>query len=119
MPRFVILRHDGPRGLHFDLMLEAADVMKTWALPEQPGPDATMSCDALEDHRMAFLEYQGPISGGRGSVTRWDRGTYTLQSQSDAEWIAELSGEKLSGTATLRQEPDSPSRWRFSFTASG
>ena len=37
MPRFVILRHDKPRGEHFDFMLEAGDVLKTWALALAPG----------------------------------------------------------------------------------
>ena len=36
VPRFVILRHDSPRGEHFDFMLEAAGVLKTWALPQPP-----------------------------------------------------------------------------------
>src|SRR2546429_613448 len=38
MPRFVILEHDHPE-LHWDLMLEAGPVLRTWPLaaPPQPG----------------------------------------------------------------------------------
>src|SRR5205807_395991 len=38
MPRFVILEHDHPE-LHWDLMLEAGPVLRTWRLaaPPQPG----------------------------------------------------------------------------------
>jgi hypothetical protein len=53
MPRFVILRHDSPRGVHYDLMLEDGDVLKTWALPQPPEAGVEMVCDALPDHRLA------------------------------------------------------------------
>ena len=94
MPRFVILRHDSPRGEHFDFMLEAGDVLKTWALPRPPEIGVEMDCEALADHRLAYLDYEGPISGQRGSVTRWDCGTYTLERQSDAEWTVNLVGRE-------------------------
>jgi hypothetical protein len=102
MPRFVILQHDSPRGAHFDLMLEAGKALKTWALPQPPQQDVEMPCEALADHRLAYLDYEGPISGGRGSVTCYDRGTYTLDSQNDAQWVVDLVGVRLRGRATLR-----------------
>ena len=79
MPRFVILRHDAPQGLHFDLLLEASGVLRTWALPQPPDSGVEMECEALPDHRMAYLDYEGPVSGGRGTVDRWDWGTYGLE----------------------------------------
>jgi hypothetical protein len=115
MPRFVILRHDSPRGVHFDFMLEAGDVLKTWALPEPPQPDVDMECEALADHRLAYLDYESPISGGRGSVTQWDQGTYAVECQSAAEWIVDLAGERLMGTATLRRLSEVSSAWHFRF----
>jgi hypothetical protein len=114
MPRFVILRHDSPRGEHFDFMLEAGDVLKTWALPQPPEAGVEIDCEALADHRLAYLEYEGPISGDRGSVTRWDRGTYTLKRQTDAEWSVELAGERLAGHVLLRRAAGDPNRWQFS-----
>jgi hypothetical protein len=36
MSRFAILRHDSPRGLHWDLLLETGDTLATWALPQVP-----------------------------------------------------------------------------------
>ena len=103
MPRFVILRHDSPRGVHYDLMLEVGDALKTWALPQPPEAGVEMTCDALPDHRLAYLDYEGPISGERGSVTRWDRGTCRIIEQSDTQWIVEFRGEKLVGRVTLKQ----------------
>jgi len=117
VPRFVILRHDSPCGEHFDFMLEAAgDVLKTWALPRPPEIGVEMQCEALADHRIEYLDYEGPVSGQRGAVTRWDQGTYTLERHSDAEWIVQLTGERFAGRASLLRSESDPSRWRVSFT---
>jgi hypothetical protein len=113
MPRFVVLRHDDPRGEHFDLMLECGAALKTWALPEPPQPGLEIECTALADHRLAYLEYQGPVSGGRGAVTRWDSGEYAVERQSDSEWVVSLAGRKLAGTTTLCREKESSNQWRF------
>ena len=98
-------------------MLETGPVLATWALqlpPDSPGP---IPAEALSDHRPAYLDYEGPISGGRGSVTRWDQGSYQLQHHGPSERVALLAGEKLHGRATLRQSPERPDRWQFSFEA--
>jgi hypothetical protein len=104
MPRFVILRHEIPQGVHFDLMLEEGDVLKTWSLPEPPQPGKEIECQSLADHRLAYLDYEGPISGGRGSVTRWDYGGYAVERQSDREWVLRLTGEQFTGTIFLRSQ---------------
>ena len=117
MPRYAILRHDSPRGVHWDLLLETGPALKTWALPQPPEPGVEMTCEALTDHRLEYLDYEGPVSDDRGSVARWDRGTYRVDSQSDRELVVELSGEKLSGRATLSRLAEPPERWRFSFAA--
>ena len=75
MPRYVILTHDHPFP-HWDLMLEEASVLRTWRLMSEPGPARTVATEQLGDHRIAYLDYEGPVSGGRGSVARWDYGSY-------------------------------------------
>jgi hypothetical protein len=115
MPQFVILRHESSQGLHFDFMLETGGVLKTWALPQPPEPGLEMQCEALADHRLAYLDYEGSVSGNRGSVVRWDCGTFTIQRQSDTEWVVELAGGKLVGQATLSCSIGDPSRWVFLF----
>jgi len=116
MTRYSILRHDSPDGLHWDFFLEMGPSLKTWSLPRPPESGVEMICTALPDHRLLYLDYEGPVSGGRGSVTRWDWGTYRLCRQEEGEIAAELTGEKLIGRAVLRQQsPDRPA-WCFSFT---
>ncbi len=113
MAGFVILRHDDPRGLHFDFMLEMGGVLKTWSVPQLPAQGKEITCRALPDHRTAYLEYEGPLAGSRGSVTRCDRGTYSIEHQSDSELVVILSGEKLTGRVTLRRVPGEPNLWSF------
>ena len=109
--RFVILRHDDPRGGHFDFMLEVGEVLKTWALAQMPEPGVEIACEALADHRLAFLDYEGALSGGRGTVARWDCGTYSVQSQNDVEWVVHLAGKHISGQTILRRITGSATGW--------
>lgn len=113
MPQFVVLSHNSPRGVHFDFLLEVGNVLKTWALPQPPQPGMEIECDALDDHRMTYLDYEGPLSGERGSVTRWDRGAYLLERQSDTEWVVFLEGEKITGEVSIRRPVCDSSRWQF------
>jgi len=117
MPRFVILRHDAPRGLHFDLMLERGGVLVTWALAEPPEPGLELDAESLPDHRIAYLDYEGPVSGGRGSVTRWDRGEFDEIEWSDTRRVVELRGEKLACRATIERVPGGPTQWRLALSA--
>ena len=110
MPRFALLIHDSPRGLHYDFFLEDGDVLKTWALPHLPEPGLEIPCEALADHRPMYLDYEGPISGGRGTVARWDQGTYSVERWTDDEIVVELAGAKLAGRVELRRQAG---QWRF------
>ena len=84
MSRFVILHHQFPdqhtRSNHWDLMLEWNGRLLTWSLESLPIPNEEQDVDQLFDHRIDYLEYEGPISGDRGWVDRWDTGPLT--------WIA-------------------------------
>jgi len=77
MPRFVILEHDHP-FLHWDLMLEVKDGLRAWRLLEMPAPGATVPATILSLHRKLYLDYEGPLTGNRGKVSRWDRGSYQI-----------------------------------------
>ena len=115
MPRFAILRHDGPQGLHWDLMLETGPALATWSLPEPPVAAKPLVARPLADHRLAYLDYEGPISGGRGAATRWDAGTFQIERQEEGLLVAVLSGTRLSGRMTLRRTGEAAGPWDFSF----
>jgi DNA polymerase Ligase (LigD) len=102
--RFVIQRHCSPAGDHFDFMLECADAMATWQLPAWPPPcSSTLPATALADHRKAYLDYQGEISGGRGSVRIVDSGRYETLERREGLWLVRLAGQVFSGSARLER----------------
>jgi hypothetical protein len=128
MPRYVILRHEVPTGFerpsHWDLMLEAAGALRTWALELAPDADSPQQALALADHRLAYLEIEGPLGGARGCVARWDEGSFTTFDENDSQWVVELAGKRLRGRATLTRLPDHEAvrdrqRWVFSFCPAG
>jgi hypothetical protein len=119
MPRYVILRHETPPGrgrpLHWDFMLQAGDVLRTWALAEEPRAGSAIAAEPLADHRPHYLDYQGPVSGDRGTVTQWDAGTFQWLRDSAEEVVVSLNGRCLDGIASLRHNPQSSPPWEFSF----
>lgn len=108
-------------------MLEKGETLQTWALAELPldwqsltatAPSmpfaATNSCAAerLADHRLAYLEYEGPVSGGRGSVRRLDAGTYANGRRPLAY---DLAGRTIRGQIELQHLPVTD-QWQLTFT---
>lgn len=117
MPRFVILFHatppDFPRPSHYDFMLEADGVMKTWALPVEPVPGVLQIAEQIHDHRLDYFEFEGEIAGNKGTARRWDRGDYATIRQSHDEWCVQLVGGALCSLVTLRRLSHDPQRWEF------
>jgi hypothetical protein len=104
VPRFVVLRHETPTGYregpHWDLMLEHEGVLRTWALDHWPVENGCTTATRLADHRLAYLDYEGPISGNRGKVARVTQGTFEWLTPSDGEFACLLQ----SGQETWRLE---------------
>ena len=86
---------------------------RTWALAGLPEPGVELICEALPDHRLEYLDYEGPVSGGRGSVVRWDGGIYETQAEDSGQWVVQLRGQRLIGRVSLRRMPERPGEWRF------
>lgn len=92
MPRYALLRHEVPddfgRLSHWDLLLEAGDTCRAWAIDTLPrawprewsGADPTTDepivATPLEPHRLLYLDYTGPVSGNRGHVTQLAAGEF-------------------------------------------
>lgn len=90
--RFVLLRHEiesNQQGdSHWDLMLEAGDSLLTWRLNALPKSASIRKMQSLlakriADHRPVYLDYEGEISGNRGSVRQVLKGTYVQLSEID------------------------------------
>ncbi len=112
MPRFVILTHDHPH-LHWDFMLEWNGKLRTWRLEKEPALGCEIRAEPLPDHRLKYLDYEGPVSGDRGEVHQWDAGKFELIEESANGLIIELNGRKLAGRAVLRHESASRSTFRI------
>ena len=98
MPRFAILCHDHP-FVHWDVLLEAGGACRTWRLLDSPERDmTTWRAEQLADHRLIYLDYEGPVSGDRGVVSQWDKGIFewTICAVDRCEVV--LSGKKWQGT---------------------
>jgi hypothetical protein len=78
MLRFVILHHQSPMGEHWDVMLETDSALTTWSIPPQSATGLSFVCSAtqLPEHRKHYLNYEGEITGNRGTVTQIDAGVY-------------------------------------------
>jgi hypothetical protein len=97
MPRTVQLRHDLPDGSwHIDWMIEleqGGGGLATFRLPRRVDDlCAGESVEALrlEDHRRAYLDYEGPVSGGRGTVRRLASGRISRFGEGAGHWLLDV-----------------------------
>jgi len=92
MPRFVVQQHfRDAEDWHYDLMLEHGDALVTFSCGVAPDDEVGLPClvHQLRNHRLAYLEHEGEISGGRGWCRIHDRGTF--------EWIEPDNMDKHPG----------------------
>jgi hypothetical protein len=116
MPRYAILEHDHPTR-HWDLLLESGAVLRTWRLSAPPAPGAAVVAEQAFDHRPLYLDYEGPVSGGRGQVTRWDGGAFLWEVDESERMTVHLAGARLRGI--LRLDHGAGGEWHGAFTATG
>jgi bifunctional non-homologous end joining protein LigD len=110
--RFVVQRHRA-RRLHYDLRLEMAGVLVSWAVPRGPtlDPKARQLAVHVEDHPVEYFDFEGIIPKGEyggGDVVVWDWGTWApgkdedpLRSIERGDLHFDLHGEKLAGRFVL------------------
>lgn len=101
MARFVVQLHDATT-LHFDLRLQAGDVLRSWAVPRGPSMDPAERRLAVpvEDHSLSAAEFEGVHEDhrrGTGAVIIWDEGTVDILRDEPDHLSFALHGHKLNG----------------------
>ena len=110
MPRFAILTHDHP-SLHWDFLLENGSSCRTWRLLKPPDTPSEIPAEAIADHRLMYLDYEGPVSGDRGMVTQWDTGTFEWLANGDDLVEVRLVGRRLTGLVRLARTSGEAGTW--------
>ncbi len=115
---FVVQEH-AATSHHFDLRLEVAGTMRSWAVPKGPSMDPAVKRLAVEveDHELAHNDFEGPL--GDGGVIVWDRGGYEQggrvawpEALERGHAVFVLRGEKLRGGFALqRTRPGRKPQW--------
>ena len=100
MPRFAILAHDFPIP-HWDLFLESGASLRSWRLLAPLESNTSVPAELVSDHRLDYLDYEGPVSGGRGTVRRLDGGQFIWERDGPDQFVATLSGTRFAGRLTL------------------
>jgi hypothetical protein len=102
MLRFAILAHDHP-FLHWDLLLECGGICRSWRILADPGVPGPLAAETLPDHRVFYLDYEGPVTGHRGHVSQWDAGRCVwLMAREDMVQVL-CFGRRWRGRVTVRR----------------
>lgn len=109
--RFTILLHDHP-WWHWDLLLEDSDYSLCWRLLRKPCSGEPIAAEALEPHRLLYLDYEGPVGNGRGGVERQHSGTYQIVAELP-ELTVTLTGLPWATQATLKIVEHNRLFWLF------
>lgn len=102
--RYIILHHSGIAEPHFDLLFEThpGSMLATWRSTEWP-IEARTPVTRLRDHRRLYLDYEGDLSDGRGSVQRIAEGTCQVEVGENAVWTIRLLSGVPAATVIVRQ----------------
>lgn len=109
------------RGDHFDWMFEGESGLQTWSTPRalrRDGDDAIAATE-LPLHRTAYLEYEGPVSGDRGTVRRVEAGRFRFRHRSEDRWELDVEGDRIGRLVIRRSAAGETAAWRIEFRSHG
>jgi hypothetical protein len=89
--RYAVLHHCHVDEPHYDLMFETltGSVLATWRSAAWP-IEAIAPLRRLRDHRRLYLDYEGDLSDGRGTVSRIAEGNCEVEIGENAAWTIRL-----------------------------
>jgi hypothetical protein len=96
-------------------MFEADGVLLTWAASELPAIGGSVTGERLADHRLMYLDYEGPVLGDRGRVQRMDGGQFEWLETTPTRYLAKINGEKLRGQLLVEKTAEDQ-RWRITLS---
>jgi len=105
--RLIFVVHDHHASHHhYDLRLEIAGVLKSWAIPKEPPTKKGVKRLAVqvEDHPLDYAKFHGIIPEGNygaGKVEIWDNGEYELLEKTPKKILFTLHGKRLNGKYVL------------------
>ena len=111
-PRFALLEHRW-NGVHWDFLLERGPTLRTWAIDAPIRPNASLPARSLPDHRLAYLDYEGPVSGDRGEVRRVAGGSYDVVVWEEDRVLVRVRSDQLRGSIALSRRAGGA--WDFLF----
>ena len=87
----------GDRADHWDWLLSDGAQLLSWACESEPRIGLVASAIQLPPHRMKYLDYEGPVSGDRGYVQIWARGTIEWIETGPDRFVAQVHSDRLNG----------------------
>jgi DNA polymerase Ligase (LigD) len=114
--RFAILEHEWD-GVHWDFLVEDGPMLRTWAIDSPISEGVDLPARALAAHRPIYLTFEGDVSGGRGTVRRWDSGVCEVVEWGERRVRLTVQGGQLVGSVELWCVDEEEGRvdWRFRF----
>ena len=111
--RFVVQEHTRGKNIHWDLMFQVGNTLKTYRLDKSPHQILHASVNATEilDHQIKFLTYEGPVNQGKGKVCIVENGTYEIINEDPEQISLNLDGQILTGRYILKHIEDD--NWIF------
>ncbi len=102
--RFVIQEHKKEgQEVHWDLMLEAGEVLESYRLELGPEElkERVVRAERIFDHPLRFLTYEGAVNEGKGNIRIAEAGRYESRVTEEGQYRIIFGGEVLRGEYRL------------------
>jgi hypothetical protein len=102
-----VIHHHRTEDIHFDFMIDNGKELETWQITEDRMEQfirgEEIPAKLIPPHRREYLEYEGPVSKGRGRVEIYDRGECRIISRKGSFLSFMLKGKKFIGKIEIKK----------------